>query len=101
MIATDDDEQLTKEALATAFLVAEREELRKQARNNPEGKPKIIGPYEVAKLTGLSRKVIKKLTLQGIIPSAYRLDSGIYRYNESAVKEWFDSTSFPAESNKD
>ena len=75
--------------------------LENQVALEAERPLKIIGPYEVAKLTGLSRKVIKKLTLQGIIPSAYRLDSGIYRYNESAVREWFDATSFPTEPNKD
>lgn len=55
----------------------------------------IIGPQDVARLTGLSRKKVRRLTLAGTIPYAYQLPSGIFRYHEGAVREWFASLSFP------
>lgn len=51
-----------------------------------------IGAWEVSKLTGLSRKVVRKLTLQGIIPHAFKSAGGRFSYNEDAVKAWIEST---------
>lgn len=57
----------------------------------------IIGPGEVAALTGLSRKTVRKLTLSGIIPIAYEMDSGQFRYRSGAVRDWFNSTTLLVE----
>lgn len=81
---------------ANLALARAREEGQKQAAAILAER-ELIGPGEVAALTGLHRKTVRRLTLSGIIPFAYELDSGQFRYNREAVKRWFEATRFIAE----
>jgi predicted DNA-binding transcriptional regulator AlpA len=49
----------------------------------------LVGSSGVTKLTGLSRKTVRKWTLEGIIPYAVQLKSGRYRYHLDAINAWW------------